>query len=224
MTPYRQAALKPLTRIAAILAAGTLAVVAAGGTANARPADTCFTKTWSEAFSLGVPAGGDPAKTFSDLNPSFRVPIQITAAPGAGIASCPVYKISDLTRADLTLTFTTNNTGPQQLQSSSIAFNGSAPSNASTFTFNSDRSVTLTWAPDVIDLTLPMNSPELFAGLDAFTGIGATKWSVTQIALALSGNHYFVVPEPATWAMMIAGFGLAGAALRRQRLRLQAAV
>jgi hypothetical protein len=28
------------------------------------------------------------------------------------------------------------------------------------------------------------------------------------------------VPEPATWAMMIAGFGLAGAALRRRRLEI----
>ena len=26
------------------------------------------------------------------------------------------------------------------------------------------------------------------------------------------------VPEPATWAMMIAGFGLAGAAMRRRRV------
>lgn len=31
------------------------------------------------------------------------------------------------------------------------------------------------------------------------------------------------VPEPATWAMLIAGFGLAGAALRRQRPAVQAA-
>ncbi|QMW24460.1 PEP-CTERM sorting domain-containing protein [Sandaracinobacteroides saxicola] len=28
------------------------------------------------------------------------------------------------------------------------------------------------------------------------------------------------VPEPATWAMMIIGFGLVGSAMRRQRLAL----
>lgn len=32
------------------------------------------------------------------------------------------------------------------------------------------------------------------------------------------------VPEPSTWAMMIAGFGLAGAALRRRRLALRHAI
>jgi hypothetical protein len=30
------------------------------------------------------------------------------------------------------------------------------------------------------------------------------------------------VPEPAAWALMIAGFGMAGAALRRRRLTLAA--
>lgn len=30
-------------------------------------------------------------------------------------------------------------------------------------------------------------------------------------------SHLFSVPEPATWAMMIAGFGMAGAAMRRSR-------
>ena len=29
-----------------------------------------------------------------------------------------------------------------------------------------------------------------------------------------------VVPEPATWAMMIAGFGLTGAAIRRRKTRI----
>lgn len=37
-------------------------------------------------------------------------------------------------------------------------------------------------------------------------------WSLTFTTNATSG-----VPEPATWAMMIAGFGMIGAAMRRQR-------
>lgn len=41
-----------------------------------------------------------------------------------------------------------------------------------------------------------------------------------------SGTLAFAVPEPESWAMMIAGFGLAGAAIRtrkRQRAKLQTA-
>lgn len=33
-------------------------------------------------------------------------------------------------------------------------------------------------------------------------------------------NDAAAIPEPATWAMMLAGFGLAGSAIRRRRLRL----
>ncbi|MBS3962622.1 MAG: PEPxxWA-CTERM sorting domain-containing protein [Sandarakinorhabdus sp.] len=33
----------------------------------------------------------------------------------------------------------------------------------------------------------------------------------------VSGDSLALVPEPATWAMMIAGFGLVGGALRRRR-------
>jgi hypothetical protein len=33
---------------------------------------------------------------------------------------------------------------------------------------------------------------------------------------ALAQDEFNAVPEPASWAMMIAGFGLAGAALRRR--------
>ena len=32
-----------------------------------------------------------------------------------------------------------------------------------------------------------------------------------------TGSIPSAVPEPATWAMMIVGFGLAGAAMRRRR-------
>jgi hypothetical protein len=56
-----------------------------------------------------------------------------------------------------------------------------------------------------------------FAGGDqVITGL---KFTSTGVAfeiddIAVAG----VIPEPASWALMIAGFGLVGAAMRRQRL------
>jgi hypothetical protein len=47
-----------------------------------------------------------------------------------------------------------------------------------------------------------------------FTGLNFT---VSPSVLALQVNGAGGVPEPAAWALMIAGFGLAGATLRRRR-------
>jgi hypothetical protein len=49
--------------------------------------------------------------------------------------------------------------------------------------------------------------------VDTF-GDGIPQQGVVQIGFAGGGG---VIPEPATWAMMIAGFGLVGGALRRRR-------
>ncbi|HYZ47773.1 MAG TPA: cistern family PEP-CTERM protein [Sphingomonas sp.] len=53
----------------------------------------------------------------------------------------------------------------------------------------------------------------------------ATRWQAGQNGSSASGPGVSItsVPEPATWAMMIGGFGLLGAAVRRQR-RTAAAV
>lgn len=48
-------------------------------------------------------------------------------------------------------------------------------------------------------------------------GGGATYGPNRLGAVALGGAAAPAVPEPASWALMIAGFGLAGGALRRQR-------
>lgn len=45
----------------------------------------------------------------------------------------------------------------------------------------------------------------------------ATLVLAMPVAAAFSGTP--AVPEPASWAMLIAGFGLTGAALRRRRAR-----
>ncbi|WP_243375419.1 PEPxxWA-CTERM sorting domain-containing protein [Sandarakinorhabdus cyanobacteriorum] len=50
------------------------------------------------------------------------------------------------------------------------------------------------------------------------TGVNITGATGANYAQSFAG----AVPEPASWAMMLAGFGLAGAALRRQRRALPA--
>src|SRR5205085_10216715 len=47
---------------------------------------------------------------------------------------------------------------------------------------------------------------------------GSDEASTTFLDDALINAGRAGVPEPATWALMIGGFGLAGAALRRRRL------
>jgi hypothetical protein len=40
-----------------------------------------------------------------------------------------------------------------------------------------------------------------------------------QVRLVAASQSIGAVPEPATWAMMVAGFGLAAAAMRRGKIR-----
>jgi len=44
------------------------------------------------------------------------------------------------------------------------------------------------------------------------------SWGIDNLALSALYDRDAVIPEPATWAMLIAGFGLVGAAARRRRL------
>ena len=55
----------------------------------------------------------------------------------------------------------------------------------------------------------------VYTGIDQ--GMDDEAWAISNL---LVRDNMAVVPEPATWAMMITGFGLAGAALRRRSARL----
>lgn len=89
---------------------------------------------------------------------------------------------------------------------------------------------------DVLAGTFAKGTGQALAG-ESFDVAGAARY----VRLSLSGNHQqwpetygyapvglsevrfsSAVPEPATWAMMIMGFGLAGAALRRRGGRVMA--
>lgn len=54
-------------------------------------------------------------------------------------------------------------------------------------------------------------------GTDSITWSSEVQKGISNAGLYGTGG---VVPEPATWAMMIAGFGLTGAAIRRRKTRV----
>jgi hypothetical protein len=76
------------------------------------------------------------------------------------------------------------------------------------------------------DLTVlaPISTPNgfnqfAFRGIDGSTPFNGIRFGGNYILLAATANGNPVseiVPEPGTWAMMIAGFGLVGAAMRRR--------
>jgi len=60
---------------------------------------------------------------------------------------------------------------------------------------------------------------------DSFTSVTVTAGSdfaIAQLRYAFGPTPFTLVPEPATWAMMIAGFGLVGFAARRRATRVAA--
>ena len=58
-------------------------------------------------------------------------------------------------------------------------------------------------------------------GFGKLDQLKVTLWSSDQYQLPTASAYIRAVPEPATWAMMIAGFGLTGVALRRRRATVQ---
>ena len=74
--------------------------------------------------------------------------------------------------------------------------------------------------PDAFANSAFLNSFKVPLGADAFAladgvTVNSGSWLVNNRRI---DPNAAVVPEPATWAIMICGFGLAGAALRRRRL------
>jgi PEP-CTERM motif len=71
----------------------------------------------------------------------------------------------------------------------------------------------------------PINGYGVFA-LEQFQGVttsaGLLSFNSARDVVFSNGGGTPGVPEPASWALMIAGFGLVGAAMRRRKLALTA--
>jgi hypothetical protein len=73
--------------------------------------------------------------------------------------------------------------------------------------------------PQLTDLANPALAlritPDLAGAIDTLFGVGGLQG--VQFGRAATAPVAGIIPEPGTWAMLIAGFGLVGAAMRRRR-------
>jgi hypothetical protein len=89
------------------------------------------------------------------------------------------------------------------------------------FLLNLDNGYTFTLAYNflpaytVVGASLP-NDPKIYSG--QATGSVSNAQMRGNYGVAAATVRSAVVPEPATWAMFIAGFGIVGSAMRRRRL------
>lgn len=111
-----------------------------------------------------------------------------------------------------------------------IFVSGSSPSNVKSFRLESSADVLLRWYVPENQTTTPDGQMTLAATGPGFTLItphiegitGLEMFSLSDFRiddLTVSGG----VPEPSSWALAIAGAGLIGSSLRRQRRRLATA-
>ena len=70
-----------------------------------------------------------------------------------------------------------------------------------------------------VDATFYGMSAELQVALPETQTLAGSRWLTDGSVSAVAGGGS--VPEPATWAMMIAGFGVVGAAMRRRKVRVR---
>ena len=80
-----------------------------------------------------------------------------------------------------------------------------------------DTSFVLTGDGDTTIFGVEPNDVVSFSGKTLSFNVFAPENQVDVFRVITAADATAVIPEPATWAMMIAGFGLVGSALRRQR-------
>jgi hypothetical protein len=130
--------------------------------------------------------------------------VSSTGAPWGGTIS--FLRTSDLANL-LTLTF------------SGATLAGAGGSGA---LFGSEPGGSVTYTSDFLDFT-GQTEGNFSIGLSSIEpGFGANLWTADSVGTfgSDSGNGGGAIPEPATWAMMIMGFGGVGALMRRRRHEL----
>jgi len=212
-----------------LAAAAMAAAVGAAGVASA----TTFTGSYSTNVY------GDTGA--EDINNGLQIETQ-DSTPGSGLGfSFNLVGNNSATNVDLFKIYTDENDvdgDDDNHKPITVSFNFTAPGAAGgtvggeTWAINgSINKGIVTWgAPAVINfgggfgtLTVSLNNAE-FAQDDDGNDLGNSKAQITgHFVLSNVGVPVGGVPEPATWGLMITGFGMAGATLRRRRTAAAAA-
>jgi hypothetical protein len=152
----------------------------------------------------------------------------------AGLVSSNSYAFNAGDRVALNLLFSGNQRNAPPPDAFTLTFNFSGPVSG-TYGFDSGFSGPLNFGPFTNQTSLTVtvsNVAPNFAMTNLSFFFDPTNGSSTTFGLQDAGNDNIgividnlslnigAVPEPATWAMMIAGFGLAGMAMRRWNGRI----
>jgi hypothetical protein len=105
-----------------------------------------------------------------------------------------------------------------------------ASQNGGSFTFKSNANSVITFSSDFLDFTNVLGKDFSFSFSGGNPSFSATVGSSGRNT-AFSGSGTFAsdpaplvvgsVPEPASWAMMLVGFGAVGGAVRRQKANVR---
>jgi len=167
---------------------------------------------------------------------TYDVMMNLTATTGAATVAGGSIALLPITNGMLTFTSATpitwnGHTGTNLL---SVNFSGgmlSAILGGSTATYgNSTPPFSVDFSSDFLDFS-SSTARDLALAIDAINpgvgfAFGGNRVNVASVSGnfgsdATAGNPQGVVPEPASWALMFAGFGLVGSVLRSQRRRTE---
>jgi hypothetical protein len=213
-----------------LLKAGLMAGASMLAATSANAAITVFTT----AASFNAAISGAATDTYNDLAETLlSSPLnrsagsynyQVSAANGLFPGSVSGNRFMSTNTATDTMTFSNFTNSPSAIGGRFFSSNISGQ-----FTASPQISLTVTDSfGSVVEIILnpTVNSFRGFTSTGTIVSLAVTGFnppggdtffwpSVDDLTLATAVNG--AIPEPATWAMMIAGFGLAGTAMRRRR-------